>query len=148
MKLIIDAESGTIVSVENCYIVDTEQLSDIENSELEDGSDTQITDIALRHGYSVHRMCRDTGWGDNSYRHTVSYSPLSIKDEADSLLEDGIYESPEDEKYKQVLEWARTATTEDLAAVSNFAMSNDHVWDGFRDNLMEALIFVYNELHP
>jgi hypothetical protein len=59
MKLIIDAQSGTIVNAADCYIVDTEQLSDIENSELEDGSDSQITDIALRHGYSVHRAIRD-----------------------------------------------------------------------------------------
>lgn len=149
MKLIIDATSGTVLDAENCYIVDTEQLSDIENAELEDGTDSEIAHVAKTSGIAVKQIGADTGWGDNAYRYTVSYSPLSIKDEADSLLEGGIYESPEDEKYKRALEWVRsTADPDQLAAISDFVMGHDGVWDGFRENLMEAVMFIYDVLHP
>jgi hypothetical protein len=149
MKLIIDATSGTVLDAEDCYVVDTEKLSDIERDELESGSDSEIANIAQVNGIAIKKMGADTGWGDNAYRYTVSYSPLSIKDEADALLEGGIYESPEDEKYKRVLEWARSEAAEDqLQSISDFIMGHDGVWDGFRENLMEALIFIYDVLHP
>lgn len=149
MKLIIDAVSGTVLQADDCYVVDTENLTESELSDIDEGYDYEIRNIAGRRGTSVLKMGADTGWGDNSYRYTVSYSPLSIKDEADSLLEGGIYESPEDEKYKRALEWVRsTATTDQLAAISDFVMGHDGVWDGFRENLMEAVMFVYDVLHP
>lgn len=149
MKLIIDATSGTVIDAENCYVVDTEQLSDIENAELTEGSDSEIANIARVSGISVKAMGDSTGWGDNAYRYTVSYSPLSIKDEADAILEGGIYQSPEDDKYLKALEWARSeATLEQLRAVSDLSMSYDAMWDGFRENLMDSLMTVYKELHP
>lgn len=143
MKLIIDATSGTILNAEDCYIVLAEDIPDMELSDSEVGS------IAKKHGLSLLKLGADTGWGDNAYRYTVSYSPLSIRDEADSLLEGGIYESPEDEKYKRALEWVRsTADPDQLAAISDFVMGHDGVWDGFRENLMEAVMFIYDVLHP
>lgn len=143
MKLIIDATSGTILNADDCYIVLAEDLPDMELSDSEVGS------IAKKHGLSLLKLGADTGWGDNAYRYTVSYSPLSIRDEADSLLEGGIYESPEDEKYKRALEWVRsTADPDQLAAISDFVMGHDGVWDGFRENLMEAVMFIYDVLHP
>ena len=149
MKLIIDATSGTIVDAENCYVVDTEQLSDIENDELENGSDEDIAHVAKTSGIPLKKIGSDTGWGDNAYRYTVSYSPLSIKDEADALLDGGIYQSPEDDMYLKALEWARDeATLEQLTAVSDLSMSYDAMWDGFRENLMDSLMTVYKELHP
>lgn len=143
MKLIIDATSGTILNADDCYIVLAEDLPDTELSDPEVGS------IAKKHGLPLLKLGADTGWGDNAYRYTVSYSPLSIRDEADSLLEGGIYESPEDEKYKRALEWVRsTADPDQLAAISDFVMGHDGVWDGFRENLMEAVMFIYDVLHP
>lgn len=143
MKLIIDATSGTVLNADDCYVVDAEDFPS------EDLSDTEIAFIAQEKGIAVRKIGADTGWGDNRYAYTVSYSPLSIKDEADAFLEGGIYESPEDEKYKRALEWARSeATLDELQSISNFVIGNDAAWDGFRDNLMEALMFVYRELHP
>lgn len=149
MKLIIDAVSGTVLQADDCYVVDTENLTESELSDIDEGYDYEIRNIAGRQGTSILKMGTDTGWGDNRYNYTVSYSPLSIKDEADALLEGGIYESPEDEKYKRALEWAqKEATLEQLQSISNFVMGHDGVWDGFRENLMDALMFVYDALHP
>lgn len=135
-KYIIDAVTGTILDMASCYIVDAELL----------GDDIMLTDaeageLANEHGISVAKMARDTGFGDNEYRYTVSYSPLSIRDEADSLLEGGVYE--EGDREYEALVWAKDADLEDLRTVSDSIMSQDAVWDGFRENLTEMLVFIH-----
>lgn len=139
-KLIVDATNGTILNMNDCYIVDAELLGD--DIVL---SDREVQDLANEHGISVAQMARDTGFGDNAYRYTVSYSPLSIKDEAETLL-DGVAYYEDDEIEKKALTWAHeTATTDELRAVSDFIMGADSVWNGFRENVVEALVWVYKE---
>lgn len=136
-KYIIDAVTGTILDMDSCYIVDAELLGDDLMM-----TDSEAGELANEHGISVAKMTRDTGFGDNSYSYTVSYSPLSIKDEASALLDGGVYD--EDDREKKALTWAsETATPEQLALISNFIMGQDSVWDGFRENLMEALLWVH-----
>ena len=137
-KYIVDATTGTIVDISNCYIVDPEDLGDM------DLSDNEISEIAKEKGISVVEMARDTGFGDNKYRYTVSYSPLSIKDEADMLIEGGVY-TEDDGAVFEALMWAKDATTEELTAVAEHIMAYDSVWDGFRDSLVEAVTFAYKE---
>jgi hypothetical protein len=142
MKLIIDATTGTVLNADGCYLVDGADFPD------EELSDSEVSELAQRVGKSLHRLGSDTGWGDNAYRFTVSYSPLSIRDEAEALLEGGIYDSPGDETYKQVMEWARDAASqEELEDIALFIMSSDSVWDGFRENLIEAVVWAYREIH-
>lgn len=138
-KYIIDAVTGTILDMASCYIVDAELMGD--DLML---TDSEAGELANEHGISVAQMARDTGFGDNAYRYTVSYSPLSIKDEAEALLDGVIYE--DDEIEKKALTWAReTATPDELRSVSDFIMGQDSVWDGFRENLIEALVWIYKE---
>lgn len=135
-KYIVDAVTGTILDMASCYIVDAELMGD--DLML---TDSEAGELANEHGISVAQIARDTGFGDNAYRYTVSYSPLSIKDEADSLLEGGVYE--EGDREYEALVWAKDADLEDLRAVSDSIMSQDAVWDGFRDNLTEMLVFIH-----
>jgi len=135
-KYIIDATNGTILNMNDCYIVDAELLGD--DIIL---SDSEAQELANKHGISVAKMARDTGFGDNSYGYTVSYSPLSIKDEADSLLEGGIYE--ESDREYEALVWAKDADPEELRVISDSIMSQDAVWNGFRENLTEMLVFAH-----
>lgn len=42
--------------------------------------------------------------------------------------------------------WAKdVATTEQLEDIAYFVMSNDGVWDGFRENFLEGLMWVYKQ---
>ena len=143
-KIIIDAQTGTILSAEHCYVVDTDTLTAEDESLLEVASDGELGELAQRAGKSLSKIGQDTGWGDNAYRFTVSYSPLSLRDEADAFIEGGVY-SAGDSEY-DALVWAKDiATTEQLEDISYFVMSNDGVWDGFRETFMEALTWVYKE---
>ena len=139
-KYIIDATNGTILNMNDCYIVDAELLGD--DIML---SDSEAQQLANEHGISVAKMARDTGFGDNSYRYTVSYSPLSIKDEADSLLDGGVFVE-EDKEYKALLWIKDEATTEQLESIADGAMSNDSVWQEFRETLIPQIMFVYNSV--
>ena len=136
-KYIIDTQTGTMVSAEYCYIVDDADISE----DLNPMSDTELSELAEKVGVSLRKIGQDTGWGDNAYRYTVSYSPLSIRDEADSLLEGGVYE--EGDREYEALVWAKDADLEDLGDVSESIMSADAVWDGFRENLTEMLVFIH-----
>ena len=139
-KLIIDATNGTILNMNDCYIVDAELLGD--DIVL---SDREAQELANEHGISVAKMARDTGFGDNAYRYTVSYSPRSIKDEADSLLDGGVF-IEEDKEYKALLWVKDEATTEELETISDGAMSNESVWQEFRETLIPEIMFVYNSV--
>ena len=139
-KLIIDATNGTILNMNDCYIVDAELLGD--DIVL---SDREAQELANEHGISVAKMARDTGFGDNAYRYTVSYSPRSIKGEADSLLDGGVF-IEEDKEYKALLWVKDEATTEELETISDGAMSNDSVWQEFRETLIPEIMFVYNSV--
>lgn len=141
-KLLIDATTGTILDVDGCFIVDADDLTKSEATALDEGtSDTEIGEIAKRRGKALWDMGRDTGWGDNAYRYSISYSPLSLKDEAQSLIEGGVFDETDDE-YKK-LQWVISATTDQLESISYWIMDNDLVWSGFKDNFIEALNWVY-----
>jgi hypothetical protein len=137
-KYIIDTQTGTMVSADYCYIVDDADITE----DLNPMSDTELSELAEKVGVSLRSIGQDTGWGENKYRYTVSYSPLSIKDEADSLLEGGVY--VEGDREYEALVWAKNADPKDLEEVSDSIMSQDAVWDGFRDNLTEMLVFIHD----
>lgn len=139
-KYIIDATNGTILNMNDCYIVDAELLGD--DIML---SDREAQEIANEHGISVAKMARDTGFGDNAYRYTVSYSPLSIKDEIDAWIDGGIY-TEEDAEYRALM-WAKNTTIENLTLISDLCMSYDSMWDGFRDNMIDSLKAIYEEVN-
>jgi hypothetical protein len=143
MKLIIDKTTGTVLNLEGCVIVETDDLNDYDSHLLEEASDSELSDIGERCGISIEQMGRDTGWGDNKYKWAVSYSPLSIKDETQMLVEGGVY-TEEDKEWK-ALQWIQTeATKTDLEDLSDWIMSGDSVWDGYKSNLMEWLVHIYN----
>ena len=143
MKLIIDKTTGTVLNLEGCVIVETDDLNDHDSHLLDEASDSELSDIGERCGISIEQMGRDTGWGDNKYKWAVSYSPLSIKDETQMLIEGGVY-TEEDKEWK-ALQWVQTeATKADLEDLSDWIMSSESVWEGYRSNLMEWLVHLYN----
>lgn len=139
-KLIIDATNGTILNMSDCYIVDADVFGD--DLTL---SDTEVQDVANKHGISVAKMARNTGFGDNAYAFSVSYSPLSIRDEALSYIESGYCEN--DEPTERICKWAsEIATIDELEMVSALCMAYESVWEGYSAHLMDCLRQTYSEI--
>ena len=111
-KLIIDTQTGTILNIEHCYIVEASELSE------DDFTCSELQAVADRAGISISTMGRDTGWGDNKYSYAVSYSPKSIHDECLMFLDGGIYDETDREWHavKWVLETATQEQIEDLSS--------------------------------
>lgn len=135
-KLIIDAMSGTVLNADHCYVVEDSALTE------DNYSDSELSEIA-KAGISVAQMGQDTGWGDNAYRYSVSYSPLSLRDEAQVYIDGGVYTEDDDEW--EALNWAKNATAEELSEVSDYIMAYDGIWDDFRGNFIESLLDVWKK---
>lgn len=152
MKLIVDALTGTIIDADTCYIVDTEELSAEDDALLSGGSDSEASEVAQRVGVSVSQMGRDTGWGDNRYSWTVSYSPLTLKEEAQEMLGqlsmaygDG---KGDDEGLYNALVWAsEEASLAELGTLADTIMAYDEeVWHGWKRNFSENLVDFHSRL--
>jgi hypothetical protein len=137
MKLIIDAQTGTILNVDNCYVVDTEDLPNEDS--LDTASDSEIAEIAEKYGTAVWKIGEDTGWGDNKYRWCVSYSPKSIHEEAEGYL-DGSFVDESDDEYKAVVWLTNDSTQQQREELSRWIVSNYYVWDEYKSNLLTTLV--------
>ena len=145
-KIIVCNTTGTVVPLEDCYLIDTEMLSADDSTLLsewdESGSDSIITELGKKVGTKVETMLSVSGYGDMTYANSVSYSPLSLKDESEALIDIEEWDKyDEHEIIKAAIEWVyNTATTEELNEVSQYIMVSDDVWDGYKSNMIQGLM--------
>ena len=142
-KLIVCNVTGTVIPLDDCYLIDTEMLSQGDSALLTDwdesGSDSIITELGTRVGKSVKEMLGSSGYGDATYANSVSYSPNSIRDEALVYVETW-GDDWDDEQTSTALRWAIDATPEELDEVSQYIMVSDDVWNGYKNNLITGLM--------
>jgi len=145
-KLIVCNVTGTVVPLDDCYLIDTEMLSESDSTLLADwdesGNDSIIAELGKTAGKKLEPMLSAGNYGDVTYANSVSYSPLSLKDEAEVLIDIQQWDMyDEQESVKAALEWAyNTATVEELDDVSKYIMVSDDVWDGYKTNMIQGLM--------
>lgn len=127
-KLIYHSGTGTYFDVnDDVFVIDARKLSDDERKALDDGDDS-ILDFVIEDGRGKPLFVSDMTWGN-----TVSYSPSSIREE----IRESLYEKyPDDEP---VLEWAMTASDDELNSVAGYIMNASDIWDSFITNLIDGL---------
>lgn len=139
MALIIDAMTGTVLDMGDCYLVEDSNLTDEEEAMLDSGSDSLIGELARRAGIPLDGFALETL---KYHRLTsVSYGPSALRDEAEVLLE-VIPETddPEDIALHEGLKWMLTEATDDeLSWLGQHILNDDSVWNGFRENVLDAL---------
>lgn len=133
MALIIDATSGTVLDMADCYIVDDGNLTRDEEAMLDSGSDSLIGELATSVGIPLDDNALEwLKWGRLT---AVSYGPSALRDEASEMLDD-----ESDLEVRGWLEWViNEATDAELAWVGQSILNDDAVWDGFRTNFVEGL---------
>lgn len=133
MALIIDATSGTVLDMSDCYIVDDGNLTRDEEAMLDSGSDSLIGELATSVGIPLDDNALEwLKWGRLT---AVSYGPSALRDEASEMLDD-----ESDLEVRGWLEWViNEATDAELAWVGQSILNDDAVWDGFRTNFVEGL---------
>lgn len=153
-RLIVDAQTDTILNIEHCYILTIDDLDDHDQATLLDinedsGADDDIVvEMAKRCGIKVTDMGDQTGWGDLTYTNAVAYSPKSLRDEANVLIDcEEWMRYDESELAKKALEWVdNKATTKELEELAGDIMQDDNVWNGYRENFVRNLIEWYPKL--
>lgn len=136
MPLVIDATSGTILNLESCYIVYDEALTESEESILENGSDSEIGELAEQAGVPLFGDALE--WIKYGRMTSVSYGPSALRDEARAILDvmGPIIEQSERDSLQWVID---SASDEELAYIGQHILNDDAVWSGFQRNFLSAL---------
>lgn len=151
MALIIDATTGTILDMDDCYIVEDASLTKDEEAMLDSGSDSLIGELAMSVGIPLNAEALE--WVKYGRTTSISYGPSALRDEAEVLLEvmgeetDG--DDPEDVRMRGLLRWAHDdATDSELAYIAQHILGDDHAWDGYRENFRYSLDWYANGHEP
>lgn len=130
-KLVVDSVSGTIIDLDDCYLVDTEDLLSEEIRLVQEGSDEEIIGVARTSGRSLDAVLRTSGYGDVTVFNSVSYSPMHLRDEADACMDTGLFE--EDSSEYRYMKWVRDQATDDeLNIIGQLCLADDDAWKSFR----------------
>lgn len=147
-KVIIDAQSGTVVPLDWCYLVDLSELDGDDKHFLDVASDSEISEMAIRKGKNILKIMEDTLYGEITRFTSVSYSPGALRDEAEVLLEVK-YDNDDldDATIKKMLQWVcNEATDEQLRELGTYIVMDDNAWNGYQNNFTSNLFYYMTEV--
>ena len=147
-KVIIDTQSGTVVPLDSCYLVDLSKLDENDAHFLDVASDSEISQMALRTGKNIRQIMEDTLYGEVTRFTSVSYSPGALRDEAEVLLEVK-YDNDDldDATIKKMLQWVcNEATDEQLRELGTYIVMDDNAWNGYQNNFTSNLFYYMTEV--
>lgn len=147
-KMIFNPYDETLTSLEGSVIIETEDFTLEDEHLMADYLETEnygiLNDLANRYGKPIKKMLERNGYGDVSYLNSITYSPRSLRDEAEVILEVGAYD--QDPETKRFLEWAKsTATNDELDDVAQYILNHDEMFSGYKDNFISGLIWFGKE---
>ena len=133
MKYIVHYGTGTVIAVEECVVVDVsdEILADLTTSGGDDYfDDNVICDLALEIGTPINTS-------DLTYGNCMAFSPDSLREEAQEILDLGLWAT---EEQRKAMEWCvSTATNDQLNEVAGYILNDDTMWSEFRSSVLEGL---------
>ena len=132
-RLVVDMVSGTVIDLDNCYLVNGEDLLQEEILLITEGSDSDIIDVARSAGRSLDALLETSGYGDLTVSNSVSYSPDNLRAEADAYLNASSGLPAENEDIYSYLKWVRDqATDDDLNIIGQLCLADDDAWKTYR----------------
>ena len=139
---IVHAGTGTVISADECVIVNVpdEMLEAMSGDEYFD--DSGVVSLAEENGRGINLT--DLTWGN-----TVAFSPSALRDEAQAILDAGYY--GEEESWHEALVWCvNTATDDELNAVASYVLDDDDLWTTYRNSVTEGLLqgFIWHKETP
>ena len=124
-KYIVHPGTGTVIAVDECVIVTvpSEVTDSLSGDDYFD--DERICELAEEIGKPINTT-------DLTWSNCVAYSPSSIREEVSESLS----EYYPDEAF---IDWALSASDDELNAVASYILNADEVWQNFTLNLVEGL---------
>lgn len=102
----------------------------------------EILDVATKDTESLDSVLHGCGFGDLDYSNSIAYSPVALRDEANALLDVGIYNGYDDPEFVRLaLEWCeKTATDQQLNYIASCILASDDAWSAYKKNFLEELL--------
>jgi len=132
-KIIICQQSGTILYVEHCVIVDVDELSEQDQEEIFQGGDGDVLELAEQLGKELEPMLEGCGYGDLNYSNSIAFSPVAIQQE---LQENSAFYFSEDETEKA--KYFAGLPKEDLESFAG-CLNSDYMWDTFTTAIKDEI---------
>jgi len=146
--LIYNKFDGTLTTVAESIIFTTETLSEedalLMASYLEEENTDALDEVAKRNGKNLEEMLERIGYGDLSYTNSITYSPRSLREEADIIIQAGTYEDYEDAaKVAEMLNWVLNAPDDSLNLVAQYILADDRLFSEYKSNFIAGLKWFY-----
>lgn len=141
MALIIDATTGTVLDMSDCFILDDGNLTPEEEAMLDSGSDSLVGELARNEGVPLTEEALE--WIKYGRKTSVSYGPSALRDEAQVLLEVLDPDDVEDIATRGLIERFMQAKDDEVAMIGEHILNDDAVWNGYKNNFIEALHSFY-----
>jgi len=150
-KIIICQQSGTILYVEHCVIVDTDELSEQDQEEIFEGGDGDVIELADQMGKELRPMLDGCGYGDLNYSNCIAFSPNAIRQEIEENIE--FYfpmaiddpESDDAAKAKYFTGIVQGKSGEEKLQWFAGCLNNDYMWTTFTRAMSEEMEIIYSQ---
>jgi hypothetical protein len=153
-KLIICQQSGTILYVEHCTIVDTNELTAEEVKTLFEGGDGDAIEIADQVGKELRPMLDGCGYGDLNYSNCIAFSPNAIRQELEENIEFYFPMAVDDPEGEESEDAAKaeyfTALVQGKSGEEKLqwfagCLNSDHMWDTFTRAMREEIEIIWSQ---
>lgn len=130
MRLLVNTNDGSVIPLEGTYLVvlgegdDKARKQELYDEWCEHGSDDLISELGKKHGKGLDVILVGCGDGDLRYGNSVALSPNAIKEEIESRINTGIYDSDE-------LSLLQTFTVDDYEWICESILSGNYIWNTF-----------------
>jgi hypothetical protein len=131
-KIIICQQSGTILYVEHCVIVDVDELSEQDQEEIFQGGDGDVLELAEQMGKELRPMLEGCGYGDLNYSNCIAFSPDAIQQELETNSEFLFGD------HKEMAEYFTSLPKEALEDFAN-CLNSDYMWDTFTSEIHKEI---------
>lgn len=152
-KILICEQSGTILYVEHCVIVDTDDLTEDDAKTLFEGGDGDAIEIADQYGKWVKPMLDGCGYGDLNYSNCIAFSPNAIRQELEENIEfyfpmanddpDG-EESEDAAQAKYFTDLVQSKMGQEKLEWFAGCLNSDHMWDTFTRAMREEIDIIWS----
>lgn len=131
---IVHIGTGTIISADECVIVDvpdevTDEITEHGGDDYFDEAD--LLALAEENGKPINKT--DLKWGN-----TIAFSPVALREEANAIIDGGIYEEG-DSEYEAFMWCINTATDDDLNMVASYILDDDDLWQTYKTSVIDGL---------
>ena len=130
-KLLINIKDGTVCTLADTVVIDTDKLDDAGKELLKDwdesGSDGSAEELGTKYGTPLEKFTNN----DLTHAYSIAFSAIAVRDEVRDRIDSG-YAT---EEYKL----ANSFTMEQFEELGQYILSSDYLWNVFSEEVSSGI---------